>query len=122
MADLGFFDLTAFAEVGAQDGYWLSRLHFGTAVYDADGRPWEVLALLAAQGPAQGDLPITLGAQQRLPARLLAVPPTGSWYGPIYPNDIEVLEEVSGRADQAILFKQKGEARANHDLPAPSLR
>jgi hypothetical protein len=73
VADLGFFDLTAFAEVGAQDGYWLSRLHFGTAVYDADGRRWEVLALLAAQGPAQGDLPITLGAQQRLPARLLAV-------------------------------------------------
>jgi hypothetical protein len=73
VADLGFFDLTAFAEVGAQDGYGLSRLHFGTAVYDVDGRRWEVLALLAAQGPAQGDLPITLGAQQRLPARLLAV-------------------------------------------------
>src|SRR5919201_494402 len=73
VADLGFFDLTAFAEVGAQDGYWLSRLHFGTAVYDADGRRWEVLDLLAAQGPAQGDLPITLGAQQRLPVRLLAV-------------------------------------------------
>jgi hypothetical protein len=73
VADLGFFDLTAFAEVGTQQGYWLSRLHFGTAVYDADGRRWEVLDLLAAQGPAQGDLPITLGAQQRLPARLLAV-------------------------------------------------
>jgi len=25
--DLGFFDLRAFAQIAAQDGYWLSRLH-----------------------------------------------------------------------------------------------
>jgi hypothetical protein len=73
VADLGFFDLSAFAEVGAQDGYWLSRLHFGTAVYDAAGRRWDVLELLAAQGTTTVDLPITLGTQQRLSARLLAV-------------------------------------------------
>src|SRR5437588_11779848 len=74
LADLGFFDLDTLAQIGAQDGYWLSRLHFGTAVYDAQGRRWEVLDLLAAQGAvAQVDLPIALGAQQRLPARLLAV-------------------------------------------------
>jgi len=74
LADLGFFDLEVLAQIGAQDGYWLSRLHFGTAVYDAEGRRWEVLDLLAAQGAvAPVDLPIALGAQQRLPARLLAV-------------------------------------------------
>jgi hypothetical protein len=73
VADLGFFDLATFAQSATQDGYWLSRLHFGTAVYDADGRRWEVLDLLAAQGTAAVDLPSTLGAQQRLPARLLAV-------------------------------------------------
>jgi hypothetical protein len=74
LADLGFFDLEVLAQIGAQDGYWLSPLHFGTAVYDAAGRRWELLALLAAQGAgAQVDLPIALGAQQRLPARLLAV-------------------------------------------------
>jgi hypothetical protein len=73
VAALGFVDLTAFAAVGAQQGSWLSRLHFGTAVYDADGRRWAVLDLLAAQGPAPGARPITLGAPQRLPARLLAV-------------------------------------------------
>jgi len=73
LADLGFFDLAVLAHIGAQDGYWLSRLHFTTAVYDAQGRRWDVLALLAAQGTATVDLPIALGAQQRLPARLLAV-------------------------------------------------
>ena len=73
LADLGFFDLAVLAEIAAQDGYWLSRLHFGTAVYDAQGRRWDVLDLLAAQGRAQVDLPIALGARQRLPARLLAV-------------------------------------------------
>jgi hypothetical protein len=73
LADLGFFDLEALAQIGAQGGYWLSRLHFGTAVYDAAGRRWEVLGLLTAHALAQGDLPVTLGAQQHLPARLLAV-------------------------------------------------
>jgi hypothetical protein len=74
LADLGFFDLEVLVQIGAQDGYWLSRLHFGTAVYDAQGRRWDVVDLLAAQGAvAQVDLPIALGAQQRLPARLLAV-------------------------------------------------
>src|SRR5438270_7644692 len=73
VADLGFFDLEVLAQIGAQDGYWLSRLHFGTAVYDAQGRRWEVLDLLAAQGAVQVDLSIALRAQQRLPARLLAV-------------------------------------------------
>src|SRR5438128_4439057 len=74
LADLGFFDLEALAQIGAQDGYWLSRLHFTTAVYDAQGRRWDVLDLLVAQGAvAPVDRPIALGAQQRLPARLLAV-------------------------------------------------
>jgi hypothetical protein len=74
LADLGFFDLEVLAQLGAAHGYWLSRLHFTAAVYDADGRRWDVLHLLAAPGAvAQVDLPVTLGAQQRLPARLLAV-------------------------------------------------
>jgi Transposase DDE domain len=75
LADLGFFDLAALAQLSAAHGYWLSRLHFTTAVYDAQGRRWEVLDLLAAQGIGitMVDLPVVLGAQQRLSARLLAV-------------------------------------------------
>jgi hypothetical protein len=71
LADLGFCDLAILAQSGAQDGYWLARLHFGTAVYDGQGRRWDVRDLLAAQG-AQVDLPSALGTQQRLSARLLA--------------------------------------------------
>jgi len=73
VADLGFFDREVLAQSAAQDSYWRSRLHLGTAVYDATGRRWDVVALLAAQGTAQVDLPVRLGVQQRLPARLLAV-------------------------------------------------
>jgi hypothetical protein len=73
VADLGFFDLEILAQTAEQDSYWLSRLHFGTAVYDGAGRRWDVLALLAAQGTTQVDLAITLGVHQRLAARLLAV-------------------------------------------------
>jgi hypothetical protein len=73
LADLGFFDLAALAQLGAAHGYWLSRLHFTTAVHDAQGRRWAVLDLLAAQGRSVVDLPVALGAQQRLAARLLAL-------------------------------------------------
>jgi DDE family transposase len=73
LADLGFFDLDVLAQLSAQDGFWLARLHRTTAVYDAAGQRWEVLALLAAQGSAEVDLTVTLGATAHLPARLLAV-------------------------------------------------
>ena len=73
LADLGFFDLDILTQIDAQDGYWLARMHRTTAVYDAAGQRWEVLALLAAQGSVEVDLAITLGVQQHLPARLLAV-------------------------------------------------
>jgi hypothetical protein len=73
LADLGFFDLDVLAHLSATDGYWLSRAHRTSAVYDAAGRRWEMLALLAAQGTAPVDLPVTLGVEQRLAARVLAV-------------------------------------------------
>lgn len=73
LSDLGFFTLGVFAALTAQGVYWLSRLAPGTAVYTPDGRRWEVLDLLAAQGTPRVDLDVTLGVAQRLPARLLAV-------------------------------------------------
>ncbi len=73
LADLGFFALEVFAPLNAPDGYWLSRARRTTAVYDAAGRRGAVLALFAAAGTPTVDLPITLGVDQRLAARLLAV-------------------------------------------------
>ena len=73
LADLGFFDLDVFARLAGQGVYWLSRLHRTTALFDRLGRRWEVLALLGHQGRPRLDLPINLGVEQRLAARLLAV-------------------------------------------------
>jgi Transposase DDE domain len=72
-ADLGVVALAVLAALSAQDGYWLGRLPRTTAIYDAAGQRWAGLALLAAQGTPQVDLMITLGVQQHLSARLLAV-------------------------------------------------
>lgn len=73
LADLGFFDLAVFAAISRTGGFWLSRLHFGTAVYDAHGVRWAVPALLAAQGGSRVDLRVQMGAGGHLRARLLAV-------------------------------------------------
>jgi hypothetical protein len=75
VADVGFFDLGAFRDMAARDVYWLSRLQFTTAVYDADGHRREALALRARAGGQadEADRAVTRGVEHRLPARLLAV-------------------------------------------------
>lgn len=74
LADLGYFSLERLATLAQQDAYFFSRLQVQTAVFAGDGQRWDDLAaLLDAQATARVDLPVTLGVQQRLPARLLAV-------------------------------------------------
>ncbi len=73
LADLGFFRLTRLHQIDAQGGFFLSRLQVQTTVFDAEGRRWDDLAALLATQAASVDLPVTLGVQQRLPARLIAV-------------------------------------------------
>lgn len=73
LADLGFFALDRLQELDAQGVYWLSRLQVQTAVFDAQGRRLDLPRWLPRTGPAVLDLPVRLGADHRLPARLLAV-------------------------------------------------
>jgi len=73
LADLGFFRLTRLHQIDARGGFFLSRLQVQTTVFDAEGRRWDDLAALLATQAASVDLPVTLGVQQRLPARLIAV-------------------------------------------------
>lgn len=73
LADLGFFSLPALRRRGEQHGSWLSRLQAGTAVFTADGRRWELLAVLVEVGTPVIDLAVEVGVAERLPARLLAV-------------------------------------------------
>lgn len=71
VSDLGFFDLDVFAQVRAQDAYFLSRLKHGTGLYDRDGKRLDLRRVL--RGAALVDWAVQLGVHQHLPARLLAV-------------------------------------------------
>lgn len=71
--DLGYFAVPALAAADALGRCWLTRLKVNTAVCEAAGRRWDLGALLAAQTHSAVDLPVRLGATQRLACRLLAV-------------------------------------------------
>lgn len=73
LADLGYFSLAVLYELSAAGVYWLSRLHLHTHVLDQTGTCLDVLLWLSKQKGGTHDLPIHLGAQDRLNARLLAV-------------------------------------------------
>lgn len=94
LRDLGYFGLDQLAAEHAREIYWVSRYRLQTQLYlsaaalqalgltapaDTDPeRAWEVLDLLRrcdalTRRPTGIDVPICLGAEQRLPCRLLAV-------------------------------------------------
>jgi hypothetical protein len=73
LKDLGYFSLAVLAQRAAEDTYWLTRLQVQAAVFDAAGERWDVGALLARQPGPTVDLPVQVGAQHRVAARLLAV-------------------------------------------------
>ena len=72
LADLGFFDLTALADLGAGGAYWLTRVQHGTVIADDTGRRLDLVALLRRGCKRTLDVPILLGAKEQLPCRLLA--------------------------------------------------
>lgn len=71
LADLGFFDIEEFRRLGQRNVFWLSRLLPATKIYDTGGQELPLLAWLAKQQEGRWELPILLGATQRLPCRLL---------------------------------------------------
>jgi len=86
LADLGYFSLAVFAELAAEDVYFLSRLQVQTVVFAATPTPTptptppiavgarlDLVRWLRGQDLGPVDLPVQLGVEQRLPARLLAV-------------------------------------------------
>ena len=74
ITDLGYFDTEVLRRYAAEGVFWLSRLLFGTAVFTPDGRPLDLRRWLAEQGRAVIDRPIRLGAERRVPCRLVAWP------------------------------------------------
>jgi Transposase DDE domain len=76
IADQGYFSLPVLADLDRQGAFWLTRLFLPTHVFDRSGRRLALLRFLQAEA-AVVDAPIRLGADDRLPCRLLAwrVPP-----------------------------------------------
>jgi Transposase DDE domain len=73
--DLGYFKLTAFAQIAAAQAYFLSRLSHQTTLYTAvAGRvqEWDLVRALRADSRALLEQAIYLGAQERVAARLIA--------------------------------------------------
>lgn len=73
LADLGYFRLDLLADLSAQEVFWLTRLLVNTTVLTPSGDPLDLATVLPTVTEASFDQPVLLGAQQRLPARLLAV-------------------------------------------------
>ncbi|MGI0021145.1 MAG: IS4 family transposase [Nitrososphaera sp.] len=72
LADLGFFSLQRLQTLHQQGVSWLTRVQVRTALFDASGQEWTLAAFLSRQASDTVDVPVTLGAELRLPCRLLA--------------------------------------------------
>jgi len=72
--DLGYFDLKRLRAWAAAGAFWISRFKPATAVFDPDGRPLDLRGLLRRQpAGAALDIPVLLGAEERLGCRLIAL-------------------------------------------------
>ena len=72
--DLGYFSLKRFRELSGCGAYWISRFQQGTLAFHPDGTPLNLLEFARhhyGNGPI--DIPILLGAKERLACRLILV-------------------------------------------------
>jgi hypothetical protein len=73
LTDLGFYALHVLRSLREANVYWLCRAQVQTTVFTADDQRWTLVEVLKAQrGKTVVDLDVTLGATERLPARLIA--------------------------------------------------
>jgi hypothetical protein len=71
--DLGYFVLSAIAAIQRAGAYFLSRLKYGVALYEVDGKtPFDLLAAVKKSGRL--DIDVCVGAKEKLHARLVAIP------------------------------------------------
>lgn len=72
ISDLGYFDLSVFAEMTRENEYFLSRLQYGTTVMLPDQNKLDLLRWLSEQPAHFIDQEILLGKDERLRCRLIA--------------------------------------------------
>ena len=92
LRDLGYFELDVLRQIGEKKAYFLTRLQDGTAVFRSDGQRIELAKYLRKQKGNVVDEPVTLGVEDRLPCRLVA---------------IRVPPEVARRRRQQVLEKAR---------------
>jgi hypothetical protein len=73
LRDLSFFQLDDLAIDQQDDRHWITRLKPKTAIF-IDGERVDLVDFLTAHGATPVDVPVTMGVQQRIPCRLLAIP------------------------------------------------
>lgn len=73
LADLGYFHLSVLSDLDRDGVYWISRVRAQTVVYDVQGQRLELCRWLSQRKKAVVDVPVELGAEERLPCRLIAV-------------------------------------------------
>jgi hypothetical protein len=72
LRDLGYYDLQTMQQFHTQGSYWLMRYKGGTSLFTPQGEPLNILDYLSqAQTPVMA-CDIQLGAEVRLPCRLVA--------------------------------------------------
>jgi hypothetical protein len=73
--DLGYFALERFRRLEEVRAYWISRFQQNTALFDAAAQPLNLLRFLRkSRQESPVDMAVLLGVQERLAARLIAVP------------------------------------------------
>lgn len=71
LADLGYFKLSKLAEDNRNGVYWITRLKAGTVVHTAQGKRIDLIPWLDAQSPTRLEVPVLVGARERIACRLL---------------------------------------------------
>lgn len=71
LRDLGYFTLKALAAMQQEGICFISRLRTDVNLYELQGEPLDLLAVLRRMGEYDG--PLLVGAKQRLPVRLVAL-------------------------------------------------
>lgn len=73
LADLGYFQLSVLRDLDCEGVFWISRTQIHTVVYNSRGERLDLCRWLSKQKTTTVDVPVQLGAQERLPCRLIAV-------------------------------------------------
>jgi hypothetical protein len=104
IADLGYFCLKTLVNLSSHAVYWISRIQSHTAVFSATGEPLDLLRWLSQNWHGVPvDMPILLGATEKMACRLLA------W---------KVPEEIANRRRRKVIaeFARKGRVPSDERL------